>query len=416
MKREFPRRRLLDFVMHRSEPASLLLSILCQTATARGEPLYVVGGVVRDILLGIDASPQTALDLDLAIDADTSAYRAAIDSVTGVSATHHERFDTASITLSDGATVDLARTRAERYPSPGLLPLVEPAPIEIDLGRRDFTIHAAAVALVGPEAGVLLDPFGAQTDLESRSIRILHADSFRDDPTRLIRAARYAARIGGRIERRTATSARRDRALLGTLSVARFGDAWRHLLDDTASQDALVFSRRLRLPESREPRWALPSGVRGWPRGAESFWSCVGLTNRVPKIEQWLPRSVGMNRREQGALAAGARLRGLRRSIGAMRRPSSVAATLRQVPDPALEAAAHLWHGPSGEAVAMYLTRRESVRAPISANRLSELGVERGPSTGRWLRTLEELVWDNEIDPQDPAAIALAEERIRLSR
>ena len=367
MKREFPRRRLFDFVRRRSEPAWLLLNTLCQTAAARDEPLYVVGGVVRDILLGVDASPQTSLDpdldLDIAVDADTSAYRAAIAGAVEASATHHERFDTVSVTLPDGATVDLARTRAERYPSPGSLPVVEPAPIEADLGRRDFTIHAAAVALVGPDSGSLLDPFGAQADIESRSIRILHGDSFRDDPTRLIRAARYAARIDGKIERRTAASARRDRALLSTLSVGRFGDAWRRLLDDTASREALGFSRRLRLPESREPRWALPSGVRGWPRGAESFWSCVGLTSGDPQIDQWLPRSVGMTRREQLSLAAGVGMRGLRRSIGAMRRPSSVAATLHPVPDPTLEAAAHLWGGAAGQAVALHLARRESIRA-----------------------------------------------------
>lgn len=416
MKQEFPRRRLFDFVMRRSESTGVLLNALCQTATARGEQIYVVGGVVRDILLDVDVPAEMALDLDIAVDADTFAYRATIAGVTGVSATHHERFDTASVTLPDGATVDLARTRAERYQSPGSLPAVEPAPIETDLGRRDFTIHAAAVALVGPYAGSLLDPFGAQADLESRNIRSLHADSFRDDPTRLIRAARYAARIDGQIERRTAAWARRDRALLSTLSADRFGDAWRHLLQDTAAQGALVLSRRLRIPESREPRWVLPSGVPAWPRGTDSFWSRVGLTNRVPRIDQWLPRSVGMTRRERVCLATGARMRGLRRSIGAMRRHSSVAATLHNVPDPTLEAAASLWNGSSGEAVAMYLRRRKSVRAPISASRLSELGVERGPSTGRWLRKLEGLVWDNELDPHDPAAIALAEERIRLSR
>ncbi|MYB21895.1 MAG: CCA tRNA nucleotidyltransferase [Chloroflexi bacterium] len=416
MKHEFPRLRLLDFVRRRSDTTGHLLSTLCQTATARGEPLYVVGGVVRDILLGNDSAPRPALDLDLAVDADTYAYRAAIAGVTGVSATHHERFDTASVTLSDGATVDLARTRAERYPTLGSLPVVEPAPIEIDLGRRDFTMHAAAVALVGPDSGFLLDPFGACTDLESRTIRTLHADSFRDDPTRLIRAAQYAARIGGQIERRTAASARRDRALLGRLSADRFGDAWRRLLQDTAVQEALVLSRRFRIPESREPRWALPSRVYEWPQGAESFWSCVGLTSSDPEIDQWLPRSVGMTRREQVSLAMGAELHKSRRRIGVMSRPSSVAAALQRIPHPTLEAAVQLWDGPSGDAVAMYLTRRESVRAPISASRLSELGIERGPSTGKWLRKLERLVWDNELDPHNPADIALAEERIRLSR
>ncbi len=424
MKIEFPRRRVFDFVIGRSEPAGTLLEALCQTADARGDSLYVVGGVVRDMLLDVEASPLPhveasllpALDLDIAVDSDTAAYRDTIAAVTGAAATHHDRFDTASTTLSDGATVDLARTRTERYPGPGSLPVVEPAPIETDLGRRDFTIHTAAVAIVGPDTGFLLDPFGANADLEARRIRILHPESFRDDPTRLIRAARYAARIGGRIEARTVAAARRDRELLGTLSVNRFGDAWRQLVDDTASNEGLVLARRLRLPESRDSRWVLPSGLSEWPRGAESFWSCVGLTSSAAQIEQWLPRSVGVTRREQSSLAAGARLRGRRRSIGAMRRPSSAAAALADVPDAPLEAATRLWNGASGEAVANYLARRTSVRSPISADRLSELGVDQGPSMGRWLRKLEGLVWDGELDPCDPAAIALIAERVRLSR
>ena len=394
----------------------MLLQALCQTADARGDALYVVGGVVRDMLLDIEATPLPALDLDIAVDSDTAAYRETIAAVIGAESTHHDRFDTASITLSDGAAVDLARTRAERYPAPGSLPLVQPASIETDLGRRDFSIHAAAVALVGRDAGLLLDPFGANADLEARRIRTLHPDSFRDDPTRLIRAARYAARIGGRLEARTATAARRDRELLGTLSANRFGDAWRQLVADIASTGGLVLARRLRLPESRDSRWVLPSRLSDWPRGAESFWSCVGLTSSAPQIEQWLPHSVGMTRREQKSLGAGVRLRGLRRSIGAMRRHSSVAAALAGFADSPLDAATRLWIGTSRDAVAEYLARRNSVRSPISADRLSELGVEQGPSMGRWLRRLEGLVWDGKLDPHDPAAIGRMEERVRLSR
>ncbi len=417
MNRKFPQRGVLDFVSQRSEAAGAVLLALCQTAELRSEPLFVVGGVVRDMLLGVDQAPQQSLDLDVAVDGDPTPYRTAITDAAGVAATRHDWFGTASVRLPDGASIDLARTRSERYPAPGSLPIVEPAPIDVDLARRDFTIHAAAVALSGPNSGWLLDPFGASADLDARVIRTLHRDSFRDDPTRLIRAARYAARIGGTIAHSTVRDARRDRTMLSVLSIGRFGDAWRLLLDDPASSKALSITRRLKIAQSRDERWSLPARCADWPRGAAFFWSCIGLTSRADQIERWLPESVGMRRQEQAALAAGVELRGLRRSVGAMRRPSRVAAALSGIPDVALESAATLWGASaSGRAVSTYLARQDDVRSPISATRLKELGLEPGVALGERLRSLEALVWDGALDPNDPVSMAQIEEQIRLSR
>jgi tRNA nucleotidyltransferase (CCA-adding enzyme) len=130
----------------------------------------------------------------------------------------HERFDTAEISLG-GRRIDLARTRSEKYPRPGALPDVEPAGIETDLGRRDFTINAMAVPLADPDT--LLDPFNGVADLERRVLRALHPKSFRDDPTRAIRAARYAARLGFDLDHRTANLL--PAVELGNLSPRRLG-------------------------------------------------------------------------------------------------------------------------------------------------------------------------------------------------
>jgi tRNA nucleotidyltransferase (CCA-adding enzyme) len=146
---------------------------------------YLVGGSVRELVSGVEP----AGDLDVAVDGELDPVLERL----GVPATRHARFETATVDL-DGQGVDLARTRAETYPHPGALPEVEPASIDRDLGRRDFTVNAMALRLREPVE--LLDPFGGRADLGSGVLRVLHDDSFTDDPTRAIRAARYAARLG----------------------------------------------------------------------------------------------------------------------------------------------------------------------------------------------------------------------------
>ena len=146
---------------------------------------YLVGGSVRELVSGVGP----AGDLDIAIDGELDPVLERL----GVPARRHARFETATIDL-DGQGVDLSRTRAETYPRPGALPEVEPAAIDRDLGRRDFTVNAMALRLAEPVE--LLDPFGGAADLEAGVLRVLHDRSFTDDPTRAIRAARYAARLG----------------------------------------------------------------------------------------------------------------------------------------------------------------------------------------------------------------------------
>ncbi len=146
--------------------------------------ICLVGGVVRDLLMG-----RESMDIDLAVDGPLDPVLESLEA----EVIRHDQFETASVQFRDGLTIDLARTRGESYPRPGALPVVEPAPIEIDLGRRDFTINAMAIDLARPEE--LIDPFGGQVDLEQGVLRTLHPGSFRDDPTRALRGARYASRM-----------------------------------------------------------------------------------------------------------------------------------------------------------------------------------------------------------------------------
>ena len=155
-------------------------------------PVYLVGGAVRDLLLG-----RARADLDLVVEGDAAALAARL----GATTAEHERFGTAKVVL-EGHEVDLAGARRETYPEPGALPVVGPADsIEQDLARRDFTINAMALSLDDPAEPI--DPHGGRADLDAGLLRVLHPGSFADDPTRALRAARYAARFGFALESET---------------------------------------------------------------------------------------------------------------------------------------------------------------------------------------------------------------------
>jgi tRNA nucleotidyltransferase (CCA-adding enzyme) len=156
------------------------------------EPVYLVGGAVRDLLLG-----HPRADVDLVVEGDAAALAARL----GGAAAEHERFGTVKVEV-EGHEIDVATARTESYPAPGSLPEVAPAEnVEDDLGRRDFTINAMAIPL-GDEPR-LIDPHGGEGDLGQGLLRVLHPRSFEDDPTRAIRAARYAARFGFGLEPET---------------------------------------------------------------------------------------------------------------------------------------------------------------------------------------------------------------------
>ncbi|NJL32955.1 MAG: CCA tRNA nucleotidyltransferase [Chloroflexaceae bacterium] len=200
-------------------------TVLGQVATlaqAHHVAVWLVGGVVRNLLL---AQP-IKRDLDMAIEGDTVALAHALATATAGRVTaQHAPFGTATVELPTAAgtlTLDLARTRTETYPHPAALPIVQPASITDDLARRDFTVNAMALpvrlsATNSPTlaATSLLDPFDGRADLQAGVLRVLHTQSFRDDPTRMLRGLRLAVRLQMPFE--PATRALLDTALSNNL-------------------------------------------------------------------------------------------------------------------------------------------------------------------------------------------------------
>jgi tRNA nucleotidyltransferase (CCA-adding enzyme) len=176
-------------------------SELIEVAEAHDGRIELVGGAVRDIMLG--ARPR---ELDVIVDSGVERIASELAQRLEGETTLYERFGTA-VVRGANTSVDLARIRAESYASPGALPDVRPGTPEQDLERRDFTVNAIAMALSGEQAGELRAVAGALEDLAAHRLRVLHDASFLDDPTRILRLARYAIRLGFEIEPHTSALA-----------------------------------------------------------------------------------------------------------------------------------------------------------------------------------------------------------------
>jgi tRNA nucleotidyltransferase (CCA-adding enzyme) len=206
----------------RDRLTSAIWNFLEQTAAAahdRGWHLYLVGGAVRDLLLAPNNQPLLLQDIDLVVD----GFHQAAEVGAGVALAKtvqvrypqaklsiHGEFQTAALIWHrhgelGSLLVDIATARTEFYPYPAANPEVEASSIRQDLYRRDFTVNALAVRLTPPRSGELLDFFGGWLDLRSQQIRVLHANSFIEDPTRIFRAVRFALRLGFQLESQTQT-------------------------------------------------------------------------------------------------------------------------------------------------------------------------------------------------------------------
>ena len=168
-------------------------------AGEHGLAAYLVGGPVRDLMLRLPN-----IDLDITVEGSGIRLAEAFAALhRDAKVAKYPSFKTATVRLADGRLVDFATARQETYARGGAFPAVKPAGIKEDLIRRDFTINAMAIGIDPKNEGRLIDPFDGSSDLRLKNLRILHEKSFLDDPTRILRAARFKARLGFKIEAKT---------------------------------------------------------------------------------------------------------------------------------------------------------------------------------------------------------------------
>ena len=339
---------------------------------AGGKPVYLVGGAVRDLLLG-----RGRADIDLVVEGDAAALAARL----GGEVVEHERFATAKVQLG-GHEVDIATARAETYPRPGALPEVEPtAGIAADLARRDFTINAMAIPLRrDPE---LIDPHRGLEDLDAGLLRVLHSRSFEDDPTRALRAARYIARFDFELEPDTAELL--SHADLGTVSTDR-RDA--ELLRLAGEIEAVRGFGLL-------AEWGL---IELGPERAELAGRVAGLLIESPWIE--------VAPRDRAVFAAATGQWGRAEELAAARpsRPSEAVALARGADRVELVLA----RARGAEWLDRYLSEWRDVRLEIDGGDLIAAGIPQGPAVGRGLAEALRRRLDGEIGGRDEElAVAL---------
>jgi tRNA nucleotidyltransferase (CCA-adding enzyme) len=397
------------------------LAPVFEAVIAASEPydgVYLVGGTVRDILLG-----EPNFDVDIAVEGDAIALARSVADALDGRVRAHTKFGTAVVVYGDDERVDIVTARTEFYDAPAALPSVEHATIREDLFRRDFTINAMGVSLKGEDFGALVDPFHGRRDLEAKTIRVLHNLSFIDDPTRIFRAIRYESRYGFRMDEHTQRLARGtiEMGLVGDLSSARLRDELIVLLEEGDAGASILRLAELGAGTAIHPHLAadeeaveLLEGLRELNERYQTgipAWrlALVALARRLPpdEIYDWLQRLKVQRRdaeRMAWAVTVGPRL--VERLRGDTPEPAEIVALAEPyAPDAPLFALALADQAPLHD----YFERLRDVRLEVSGADLAKLGVGESPQVGEILSELRRRKLNGQLDGRESELAAARE-------
>jgi tRNA nucleotidyltransferase (CCA-adding enzyme) len=395
-------------------------------AAKQGQRVYLVGGVVRDLLLeGSSFRSGLRFDLDLVVEGDAVKLAQRVAETSRAKLLAHHRFGTAKLRYHN-FTLDLATARKETYARPGALPTVAPGTLKDDLIRRDFSINAMAISLAANDYGELVDLYQGKKDLARRLIRILHTKSFRDDATRILRAIRYEQRLGFALEAQTAQLLKRDIPLLDTIS----GDRIRHELEliFKEKQPELVIKRLAELGVLQRINPLLKGN--GWladkfdkarrlkkPVQLSSLYFCLLIYSFSEKdIEQFLARlniQAKLSRTMRDALRLKARLPFLDKPA---LKPSDIYYLLREYEPVAIQVNAIASDEKEDTSslivqrnLRLFLTKLRYVRTALDGEELKGLGISAGPEMGQLLQILHKAKLDGEVSTRaDEKNLALS--------
>ncbi|MYD35435.1 MAG: CCA tRNA nucleotidyltransferase [Dehalococcoidia bacterium] len=375
--------------------------------------LFIVGGAVRDILLG-----RNPVEVDLVVqgDAEDLAQRAVQFRL--ARRTTASQFMTVKLTIGT-RDMDIATARSETYASPGALPDVAPADIKTDLGRRDFAANAIAVSIGSMDFGRVIDPHRGVNDVQAGVLRALHAGSFRDDATRMIRAARYASRLRFRLNSETEAWLKNDASSIGTVGPDRLRNEFNRLWREKAPIEGLInlqswgvldhlptasnwvsglysFSMSDREAAARpddaddaDVHWALIATTVGaeYDTLIDTFHLAGSSRRAVDDIRLW---------KESGLTAF--------REASEVGRPSNFTELLSHYEPAALEALYLTGDAAAARAIASYLGTWRHVQPELNGNDLLEMGVLQGPLVGKFLDQLRKARLDNLVLSRDDEA------------
>lgn len=368
---------------------------------------YLVGGLVRDLILGVSASPD--LDMTL-VGATAETFDDVARRVSG-EITKRSQFNTVALRVGVH-DFDLIMARAESYPTPGSLPVVRPGTLEEDLARRDFSVNAMAVSLAEATWGELHDPQGGLADLRDGALRILYPDSFRDDATRILRAARYAGRLSLTLSPGTEDALLGSVGFISKISPARIRDELERVFLEPDAAAALGLLSEWGALSAISP--ALEYEADAWSLYSERT---DGLSRRGRITVGYAILGAGMS--ASGAASVVARLmpgararRALRDSAGLIARieegefvgaaNSAVAEALDALSELGVIGCAIARAGsPIGGRLEEYLQVHRPLRTILTGDDIIALGVRRGPEVGRIQRRLRAARQDGVIESRE---------------
>ena len=387
---------------------------ISEQAADQGQRVCLVGGIVRDMLLGYPN-----FDLDLVVEGDAVKLAQQVAETSGARLLAHRRFGTAKLRY-EKFTLDLATARKETYARPGALPAVTPGNLKDDLIRRDFSINAMAISLASNNYGELVDPYHGKRDLEHRFIRILHPESFSDDATRILRGVCYEQRFGFEFEAHTARLLERDIPVLDTVSGDRIRHELEHIFEENRPE--LVIKR---LGELKVLHRINPSLERdGWiaekfdkarrlkkPTQLPSLYFCLLIYSFSEReIEQFLARlniPAKLSRVMRDTLGIKDRLPLLDKPSV---KPSEIYYLLRDYEPLAIQANAIASESATiHRHLQLFLGKLRYVKTSLDGEELKRLGISAGPEMGKILRILHKAKLDGEVKTKaDEGNLALS--------
>ena len=395
-----------------------VLNHIARIAQDSGFAAYLVGGPVRDHLLG-----RPTVDLDITVVGDAPAVATRLASDIDGRLTVHQRFGTATVTTGS-LVIDLVTARRETYRFPGALPDVRSGTIEDDLARRDFTINAMAMPLgaVGEET---VDPHGGRSDLDAGLIRVLHPASFRDDPTRVLRAVRYAARFGFRIE--PATTYAMSEALgvgaMATITEDRVRHELELIFEEPDPAAALRLADETGILRAIHPALAashLPAGIDD--PVAPITWLSALAWPLSPQHGNALCARLNAPSEWARVIADTAKVRDIAPALSGADhdapKPSAVCALLDGLAPGALHGGILMAGGAAAARIQRYLGEWWSVAPRLRGNDLLAMGVPPGPAVGEALRELRRARLDGEtasVQDEENVARRWAEEPNKIA-
>ncbi len=369
------------------------LHALGRLAADQGLRAHVVGGFVRDMLL-----ERRNLDIDIVVEGDGIAFaQSAAEALEG-RVKIHRRFGTAVLVLSRTLHVDVTSARSEYYTRPGALPTVERSSLRQDLFRRDFSINAMAACLNPDCFGAVADPFGGLRDLGRGTLRVLHSLSFVEDPTRVLRAARFEKRYGFDMDRSSVDLCVRaiEMNMLGEVSGARIREEILDIIDEDSASDILARLGELGALEAIMPEGSdtdaaviavrealrmhaeLDTEFPRRPRKRVTLIAALCAGAGEAECEHWLKRMRFGREYGQPALAVAAYRARTRRQLadGRGMRDSRLHHLLSSVPDEALIVLLAIAQEPARSRVERYITVLSHVELEVNGNDLVALGLE----------------------------------------